>query len=225
MEKEARARTQVPSHETGARVFIAQAAAVSIERADAGESAIAYSYRPSLLGAAWEFKLAGDGLNWAAGRKTGHIPLRNFRRLRMSYRPASMQSHRFMTELWAEGAPKLEILSSSWKSVVELQRLDRPYTAFVGELHRRIALAAAPARFEQGSNPLLYWPGLAAFVGVALGLALLVVRALQVEAKGGALFVGVFLLLFLWQGGNFFRRNRPGLYRPDALPADLMPKG
>jgi len=37
--------------------------------------------------------------------------------------------------------------------------------------------------------------------------------------------VGGFLVLFLWQGGNFFRRNRPGLYRPEALPAELMPKG
>ena len=198
---------------------------MSIERAEVGEGAIAYSYRPSLLGAAWEFKLAGDGLDWAAGRKAGHIPFRNLRCLRMSYRPASMQSHRFMTELWAEGAPKLEIVSSSWKSMVEQERLDRPYTAFVGELHRRIALADVPARFEQGSNPILYWPGLAAFVGVALGLALLVVRALQAEAKGGATFVAFFLVLFLWQGGNFFRRNRPGLYRPDALPAELMPKG
>ncbi len=224
-EKDERAQTQVPGHETATRVVVAQAAAMSIERADAGEGAIAYSYRPSLLGAAHEFKLAGDGLNWAAGRKAGHIPFRNFRRLRMSYRPASMQSHRFMTELWAEGAPKLEIMSSSWKSMVELQRQDRPYSAFVGELHRRIALADVPARFEQGSNPLLYWPGVAAFVGVALGLALLVVRALQADTKGGATFVLVFLVLFLWQGGNFFRRNRPGRYRPDAPPAELMPKG
>ena len=198
---------------------------MNIERTDAGEGAFAYAYRPSLLGAAREFKLAGDGIDWAAGRKAGHIPFRTVRRLRMSYRPASMQSHRFMTELWADGAPKLEILSSSWKSMVEQERLDKPYVAFVTELHRRIALAAPPARFEQGSNPLLYWPGLIAFVGVALGLALLVVRALQADAKGGAAFIGGFLVLFLWQGGNFFRRNRPGLYRPDALPAELMPKG
>jgi hypothetical protein len=63
------------------------------------------------------------------------------------------------------------------------------------------------------------------FVGVALGLALLVVRALQADAKGGAAFIGGFLVLFLWQGGNFFRRNRPGLYHPEALPAELMPNG
>jgi hypothetical protein len=185
----------------------------------------AYAYRPSLLGAAWEFRLAGDGIDWAAGRKGGHIPFRAVRRLRMSFRPASMQSHRFMTELWADGAPKLEILSSSWKSMVEQERLDGRYTAFVAELHRRVALAAASARFEKGSNPLLYWPGLIVFIGVSLGLALLVVRALQVNAKGGAAFIGGFLALFLWQGGNFFRRNRPGRYSPEALPADLLPKG
>ncbi len=197
---------------------------MSNERASAGEP-VTYVYRPSLLGAAREFKLAGDGIDWAAGRKAGHIPFRTVRRLRMSYRPASMQSYRFMTELWADGAPKLEILSSSWKSLVEQERLDRPYVAFVTELHRRIALAAPPARFEQGSNPLLYWPGLIIYVGVALGLALLVVRALQTGANGGAALIGGFLVLFLWQGGNFFSRNRPGLYRPEAPPAELMPKG
>jgi hypothetical protein len=51
------------------------------------------------------------------------------------------------------------------------------------------------------------------------------VRALQADARAGAAFVAGFLALFLWQGGNFFRRNRPGLYRPDAIPAALMPKG
>ena len=198
---------------------------MSIDRASAGEGAVAYAYRFSLLGAAWEFKLTGDGIDWAAGRKAGHIPFRSVRRLRMSYRPASMQSHRFMTELWAEGAPKLKILSSSWKSMVEQERKDKSYAAFVAELHRRIALAAPPARFEQGSHPLLYWPGLLVFVAVALGFAVLIARALQAGAMSGAAFVGGFLVLFLWQGGNFFRRNRPGLYRPEALPAELMPKG
>ena len=41
----------------------------------------------------------------------------------------------------------------------------------------------------------------------------------------GAAFIGAFLLLFLWQGGNFFRRNKPGVYRAEAPPPELMPKG
>ena len=197
---------------------------MSPDSASAG-TRLAYVYRPSLLGAPWEFSLASDGLYWASGRKSGHMPLCSIRRLRLSYRPASMQSHRFMTELWAEGAPKLKILSSSWKSLMEQERLDQDYVDFIGELHRRIAMAAASARFEKGSHPALYWPGLVVFAGVAFALAWLVVRALQAGTTAGAAFVGAFLALFLWQGGSFFRRNRPGRYRPEAIPPEVMPKG
>ncbi len=198
---------------------------MSANHAGVAPDGMAYSFRPSVLGAPREFRLNGDGLDWTAGRKSGHIRFADIRRLRMSYRPTSMQSHRFMTELWAQGAPKLEILSSSWKSMMEQQRQNAPYAAFVAELHRRIALVAPPARFEQGSSPLIYWPGLIVFAGLALALAGLVVRGLQADTKAGAAFVGGFLLLLLWQGGNFFRRNRPGIYRPEAPPAELMPKG
>jgi hypothetical protein len=107
----------------------------------------------------------------------------------------------------------------------EQERLDKPYAAFVTELHRRIALAAPPARFEQGRSPLLYWPGLLAFAGVALGLALLILRALQADTKGGAAVIGGFLVLFFWQGGNYFHRNRPGVYYPTDLPTQLLPRG
>ena len=70
-----------------------------------------------------------------------------------------MQSQRFLTEIWAEGAPKLEICSSSWKSMVEQERLDGAYAAFVTELHRRLAQAGVAARFEQGTNPVLLLAG------------------------------------------------------------------
>lgn len=186
---------------------------------------LAYAYRPSLVGAPTEFRLTGDAIDWTSGRRSGHVPLHNVRLVRMSFKPASMQPYRFVTELWAEGAPRLEIVSSSWKSMVEQERLDARYVAFVRELHRRIALAAAPARFVQGKHPLMFWPGLALFVLVALALAALVPRALQADAVGAAAFIVAFLALFLWQGGNFFRRNKPGSYRPDALPPELLPKG
>jgi hypothetical protein len=108
--------------------------------------------------------------------------------------------------------------------MVEQERLDRAYSVFVRELHRRISNAAPLMRFEQGYSPLLYWPSLVAFVAIALGLAALVVRALQADAFGGAAFICAFLALYLWHSTNFLRRNRPGVYGHDALPKDLMPK-
>lgn len=189
----------------------------------AAEAVPSYTYRASLLGAPFMFRLTDNGLAFEAGRRTGVVPYDAISRVRLSFKPTSMQSRRYMTEIRAAGSPKLIIVSSSWKSMLVQERQDEGYSAFVAELHRRLAAAGTATVFERGSVPYLYWPGVVAFVGVALGLALLVVRALQVDARAGAAFIGGFLALFLWQGGNFFRRNRPGTYRPDAPPADLLP--
>jgi hypothetical protein len=134
-----------------------------------------------------------------------------------------MQSHRFVTEVWAEGAAKLEIISTSCKSMFEQERLDQSYSDFVRALHHRISDAPTSRRFEQGSSPFVYWPGLLVFACVALGLAGLIVRALQNGSLSGAALVVAFLAMFIWYGGNFLRRNRPGTYRPDVLPKELIP--
>jgi len=147
-----------------------------------------YAYRPSLLGAPWEFKLTSGAIEWEAGRKTGRVALRDIRRIRLSFRPANMQTQRFVTEIWADDAPKLQIVSCSWKSMVVQERLDGPYSAFVRELHARVVQSGARPRFERGSHPLVYWPGLVVFAGVTLGLLALIARALQAQAMGGAAF-------------------------------------
>lgn len=192
--------------------------------ADATGETVSYSYRPSLLGAPREFSLTEQGIDWVAGLKSGTVAFDRVRKLRVSYRPNSMQSHRFVTELWADGAPKLQIVSSSWKSMMEQERLDGAYSSFIRELHRRISRASGATQFERGSNPLVYWLGILVFAGAGVGLAALIVRALQAGATTSAAIVGAFLVFYLWQAGNFFRRNRPGTYRPDALPADVMPR-
>jgi hypothetical protein len=191
---------------------------------EGGDDVVTYAYRPSVLGAAMEFQLAADALEWRTGNKSGRVMLRDVRLVRMSYKPATMQSHRFVTEIWADRTPHLDVVSTSWKSMVEQERLDAQYTSFVFELHRRIARAGARVRFVKGKPAFLFWPGLVLFVAMSLALAALIPRALQGHTLGGAAVIAVFLALFLWQGGNFFRRNKPGIYRADALPPELMPK-
>jgi hypothetical protein len=192
---------------------------------DGGGDIVTYAYRPSLMGAPMELRLTADALAWSSGNRAGRIALRDIRRVRMSYKPATMQPYRFATEIWADRAPRVDIVSTSWKSMVEQERLDAGYVAFISELHRRIARAGAPARFVQGKPALLFWPGLVVFAVMAVMMVALVPRALEAHALGGAAFIAALLALFLWQAGNFFRRNWPGHYRPDALPAALLPKG
>jgi len=196
----------------------------STEPADAAAGA-SYSYKPSLMGAAFEARLEPDALAWQAGGRTGRIPYKDIRRLRLSFRPVTMQSQRFLTEIWPMQGPKIVLASCSWRSMFEQERRDAPYAAFVTELHRRLAAAQSSARFDAGSPPLLYWPAVTLFAGVSLSIAALLVRALQLGSLGGAAFIAAFLALFLWQAGTFFRRNKPRAYTPDSPPHDLVPTG
>ena len=183
-----------------------------------------YAYKPSLLGAPFEFRLAADALEWRKGGHTGRTPYDRIDRIRLSFRPATMQNHRFLAEIWPAKGPRLQIASTSWRSVMEQERLDGAYRAFLTELNRRVGAAGGTPLLQTGSPALLYWPGLAVFIGVGLAVAALIVRALQTQAWSGAAFVAAFLALFLWQAGAFFRRNKPGVYRPDAVPAEVLPR-
>ena len=109
--------------------------------------------------------------------------------------------------------------------MVEQEAQDQAYGAFVRELHRRIAAAGATTVFDCGSPALLYWPGLAVLAAVVVGFAVLIVQALNSGTYAGAAVVGGFLGLCVWQSGTYCLRNRPGRYRPDALPKELVPDG
>jgi hypothetical protein len=183
-----------------------------------------YSFRPSAFGAPREFRLLDGGLAWEIGRRSGVIPFERIERVRMSYRPATLQMHRFVTEIWSADVPRLDIVSSSWKSMVEQADQGSDYRAFITELHDRLTTARRGIRFDAGVHPFLYWPGVVVFVGAAIGFAALTVRALESDAGLAALLIGAFLLLFLWQAGNIFYRNKPMAYRPDALPRALLPR-
>jgi hypothetical protein len=128
-----------------------------------------------------------------------------------------MQQQRFMTEIWSDGSPKLQVVSVSLKGVFEQERLDRQYIDFIRTLHSRMIEAGATVEYQRGGNPLIIWTGFAVFTAVTIGMLWLVVRAMQ-EAEFG------FTALFVWRGWNYFGRNRPGVYQPDALPALLLPK-
>jgi hypothetical protein len=199
---------------------------VSVLASDAPpEETVTYRFKPSALGAPHEFTVQPTVLAWRIGRHAGEVPYRAFRRVRLSFRPVTMASQRYLAEIWAEATPKLKIASTSWRSIVEQQRQDAAYAAFLGALHRRLGDSGSACALHAGTSPWLYWPGIAVFVGVALVLAFLLVRALQAGSTAGAAFVGGFLVLFVWQLGTFFQRNRPQRYGAGAIPRAVLPRG
>jgi hypothetical protein len=183
-----------------------------------------YAYKPSLMGSPWMFELSPDALVWSLGSLSGRVPYDSIRRIRLAFRPITMQNYRFLAEIWSEKHPKIPISSSSWKSLVEQERQDAAYVSFLTDLHERIAKAHGTPRLDAGAIPILYWPGLVIFFGICVALAGLIARALQQGESVASLFLLGFFALVLWQLGGFFKRNLPRRYSLDRLPADVLPK-
>jgi len=181
------------------------------------EDATRYAYRASLVGAARQFELTGEGLCWRIAGKSGVWPYAAISRVRLSYRPVSMQSRRFRADIDSAGHGRIALLSTSWQTSVLMAPQDRDYRAFIVALHRRMAEVVG------GLKPRIYLAALVLLALVAVAMAGLLVRAIATGELAGILFLIGFAALFGWQVGGFVRRNRPQTYTFDHLPAALLP--
>lgn len=186
-------------------------------------SAIQYAYKASLIGAAHRFELTDDGLSWDVRGKSGVWPYVDIARVRLSYRPVSMQSRRFRADIEHANGRRIAILSTSWQTVALMTPQDRDYSAFIMELHRRMAQAGSKALLMGGSGPAAHLGGMILLALVAIAITGLLARAAATGEFAGALFLLGFGTLFAWQIGGFVRRNAPRRYTFDDLPTGLLP--
>jgi len=182
-----------------------------------------YAYKASLIGSAHRFELTDRGLSWQVGSKAGVWPYADIATIRLSYRPVSMQSRRFRTDIEHANRQRIAILSTSWQTVALMAPQDDDYRAFIAQLHARLKQAGGRVALIGGVKPGVYAAGVALLALVAIAITGLLARAVATSAFGGALFLVGFAALFGWQIGGFVRRNRPRSYSFDDLPRELLP--
>jgi len=181
-----------------------------------------YLFKSSLAGGAKQLTLSEAGLTVQA-TKTELWPLESIAAIRLSYRPTSMQAWRFRADIETLSGQSIKVFSTTWHSISQMARQDDDYRAFITELHRRLGHINSSARLTTGINPVLYMAGLVVMTVIGFSIAGLFVRALVTAEFAGALFLVGFAAWFIWQIGNFMRRNRPRGYTFDALPKDVLP--
>jgi hypothetical protein len=182
----------------------------------------AYAYKASLIGAAHRFELTQDGLSWQVGGRSGVWPYADISAIRLSYRPVSMQAHRFRADI--EGIDqRITILSTSWQTVTLMAPQDRNYRSFIAQLHRRLKEAGSNAALTGGIGSNTYGAAVLLLMLVGIAMSGLFARAILSGEFSGALFLVGFAALFGWQIGGFVRRNRPRNYTFDHLPEALLP--
>jgi len=184
---------------------------------------ISYAYRASLIGAAHRFELTEAGLSWHLAGRSGVWGYADIAAIRLSFRPVSMQAHRFRADLRHVDGGRITILSTSWHTAALMAPQDQTYRVFIRELHARMQAVGSRAVLTGGLSHRVYLAALALVGLLAIAMVGLLVTALAMGQFAGAAFILGFATLFAWQVGGFIRRNRPLAYTFDRLPDKLLP--
>jgi hypothetical protein len=188
-----------------------------------GASVTSYAYKASLIRSAHRFELTDEGLSWRIAGRSGVWRYDEISAVRLSFRPVSMQQHRFRADVSRAGGGRIAILSTSWQTAALMAPQDSGFRDFVIELHARMAEAGSRAELTAGLGRKIYAALLAFLAMLAVAMAGLLIRALMIGEFAGVLFILGFAALFAWQVGGFVRRNQPRSYSFDRLPRALLP--
>jgi hypothetical protein len=190
---------------------------------EAAAPATRYAYKASLIGAAHQFELTKEGFSFRFAGRSGIWPYAEIAAIRLSYRPVSMQSHRFRADIHHLSGARIAILSTTWQTAALMAPQDRDYRSFIVQLHARMARAGSRAALSGGLGANTYAAALVLLALLGTAMAGLLVRAIATGEFAGVLFIVGFAALFGWQVGGFVRRNTPQLYSFDHLPEALLP--
>ena len=188
-----------------------------------GGPGTSYAYKASLIGSAHRFELTDEGLSWRIAGRSGLWRYDEISAIRLSFRPVSMQQHRFRADISRVGGGRIAILSTSWQTAALMAPQDSGFRDFLVELHARLAKAGSRAELTAGLGVKTYVAVLAFLALLAVAMTGLLIRALLIGEFAGVLFILGFAALFAWQVGGFVQRNRPRAYSFDQLPRSLLP--
>jgi hypothetical protein len=197
-----------------------------VKMQDSGAPAAAgasYAYKASLIGSAHRFELTEEGLSWHIAGRTALWRYDEISAIRLSFRPVSMQQHRFRADVSHASGGRIAILSTSWQTAALMAPQDNGFRNFIVALHARMAQAGSRAELTAGLGRRTYAVVLAFLAVLAVAMTGLLIRALAIGEFAGSLFILGFTALFAWQVGGFVRRNQPRSYSFDRLPRALLP--
>lgn len=187
------------------------------------DAVTSYAYKASLIGSAHRFELTDEGLSWHIAGRSALWRYDEISAIRLSFRPVSMQQHRFRADVSHADGRRIAILSTSWQTAALMAPQDSGFRQFIVALHARMAKAGSRATLSAGLGRMAYAAVLVFLAVLTVAMAVLLIRALMIGEFAGALFILGFAALFAWQVGGFVGRNRPRSYSFDQLPRTLLP--
>jgi hypothetical protein len=184
-----------------------------------------YRQRARPFGPEVTWRLEPEHLYADSGLRNKRVPYGRIAAIRLTYAPTNITSTAFKTVVRLDDGKTLTFGSLAWKSYFDVERQDAAYRAFVTDLVARTG-AANPGVMLIAGKSMPIWLA-AAVVGAATVATMAGAIAWALSNGSGALagLATLFLVPFAWQAWGMAVRNRPGTFRPDAVPEALLPKG
>src|ERR1700751_3019396 len=131
---------------------------------------ISYAYRASLVGAAHRFELTDAGLTWHLAGRSGVWAYADIAAIRLSFRPVSMQAHRFRADIRHVDGGCITILSTSWQTAALMAPQDDAFRLFLREWHAPMHAAGSHAMVTGCRPQRLSIPALAVVSLLAISI-------------------------------------------------------
>lgn len=188
------------------------------------DTALRYAHRAKPFSNELELHLTERELIAERGKSRQVFPIGRLERIRLSFTPRNTARLAFTCEVRAEDGKSVRFDNISWKSLIETERHDVEFRAFILALVARAAHAKPGVKLEAGIAPLRYQVMRLLGISIVAALAGAAVFAGSHSNYIVALAsLGLTVYLANWLR-EFLTRNRPRSFAASDVPDNILPK-
>lgn len=143
--------------------------------------------------------------------------------IRLAFAPTRFARNRYRAQIIFRQGGMAELFNTDYQGIGNFPEQNEAYSAFLRELHRRVAAAGKPTVFRKGNSTLGYALNLVltAFIFAMIALAFVLLTTI------GFIWIAAIklaiLLYFIPTLIRYIRRAKPARYDPLAIPAEVLP--
>ena len=159
-----------------------------------------------------------------AGKPRGGAFFDRIAEVHLAYAPTRVARNRYRARIVYRDGGMAELTNTHYAGIGDFPELNEPYTAFLTELHRRLAAKGKDIVYRRGSGIGGYIANwlLTIFVFAMIALAFVLLMA------WGLVWIAVvklaIVLFFVPTLIRFMLQSTPGTYDPLAIPKDVLPR-
>jgi hypothetical protein len=143
--------------------------------------------------------------------------------MRLSFEPSRFDAKRHRCEITLRDRAKVSIWSTHYVSVGEFEDRAATYSPLVRALVAHVGAANPACDFRVGKRPLGYWLRLIFVLTAFSALAYMIMLVGSAAFSGIVIVKLVIIAAFVPLLVRYINKNRPGRFKPEAIPEDALP--